>query len=143
MKKTLLIICLLLILCSCSKKDNNKLNSETNNTTITDNNIGYTENTKTWLEDISNKKVITIFCLTTSKKCTELNSNINQIKNTKVYFLYLDEITDEEKNVYKNKYDLKDYTGYTPYLILSDKNKLLKTDTDLYKIDDINKFINE
>ena len=53
----------------------------------------------------------------------------------------IDKITEEEKDIYKKTYELKDYTGYLPYIMLIEKNKLLVTKTDIYKLEDLKKII--
>ena len=143
MKKLLLITCLLL-LCSCEtkeqklqKEEEKRLNELTNNVEKSAN----PDSTKEWLIDVAKGKVLTIFCLSTSKKCETIKNDLNNIKGSKVYYLNLDELTDDEKTVYKSKFDISDYTSYVPYLILSNENKLLKTDTDIHEINDINDFI--
>ena len=143
MKKILLITCLL-ILCSCEtkeskikKEEEKKLNDLTNSVEKSSN----PDSTKEWLISVAKDKVLTIFCISTSSKCSKINENINNIKGSKVYYLNLDELTDDEKNVYKTKFDISDYTSYVPYLILSDEDKLIKTGTDIYEINSINEFI--
>ena len=145
MKKLLLISCLLL-LCSCESKEQiEKKNEEKKyNEMVSEvQKSDSPESTKEWLIDVNQGKVLTILCITTSGKCTKIKENVSKIKGAKVYYLNVDELNDQEKDTYKNKFTLNDYTGYLPYLMLSNDNKLLKTKTDIYEVNDINKFITE
>ena len=143
MKKYFMLVICLLMLVSCETKEEmeiRKKNEEIEKikTELNDNNIP--ESTKDWLVDINTEKVVTILCLNSSNKCNKLKDEIQTIENTefKTYYINLDEITEEEKNIYKNQFEIKDYTGYVPYIIISNKNKLLFTKTDVKNFNEIN-----
>jgi len=136
------------MLVSCETKEEmeiRKKNEEIEKikTELNENNIP--ESTKEWLVDINTDKVVTILCLNTSNKCNKLNDEIKEITDTKykIYYINLDEITEEEKNIYKNQFEIKDYTGYVPYIIISNRNKLLSTKTDVKNFNEINNILKQ
>lgn len=148
MKKYFILLIYLLMLVSCETKEEmeiRKKNEEIEKikTELNENNIP--ESTKEWLVDINTDKVVTILCLNTSNKCNKLNDEIKEITDTKykIYYINLDEITEEEKNIYKNQFEIKDYTGYVPYIIISNRNKLLSTKTDVKNFNEINNILKQ
>ena len=71
-----------------------------------------------------------------------MKNNVNKIKEEiKIYYIEIDNLTEEEKEIYKTTYTLNDYTGYLPYIMLTDKDKLINTKTDIYKLEDLEKII--
>ena len=70
-----------------------------------------------------------------------MQENFDQVSNKLKYFINLDEIEDDEKNVYKTTFELDDYTSYVPYVMISEKNKLLTTKTDI-TIEELNELLN-
>ena len=78
------------------------------------------ESTKEWLIKTKTENVLTILCITSSKKCSNLTT----------FFLNIDELTEEEKNIYKTTYELNDYTGYLPYIIVTKKDKYITSIKD-------------
>ena len=145
MKKMLLTILSLGILCSCQtqeeiQKEQELKELETIKEHVKNENIP--ENVKEWLIDSKTQKILTILCTKESKKCEKIKSNIDELnKEVKTYYVEIDKITEEEKDIYKKTYELKDYTGYLPYIMLIEKDKLLVTKTDIYKLEDIKKII--
>ena len=137
MKKMLLTILSLGILCSCQtqeeiKKEQELKELETIKEHVKNENIP--ENVKEWLIDSKTQKILTILCTKESKKCEKIKSNVDELnKEVKTYYVEIDKITEEEKDIYKKTYELKDYTGYLPYIMLIEKDKLLVTKTDIYK----------
>ncbi len=144
MKKVLVILLALLILCGCEtqeQRDIRKHQEEIEKATQEVGSSNIPENAKKWLVDVKTEKVVTVLCITTSNKCKKIQENFDQINNKFKYFINLDEIEDDEKNVYKTTFELDDYTSYVPYVIISEKNKLLTTETDI-TIEDINEILN-
>ena len=135
MKKMLLTILSLGILCSCQtqeeiQKEQELKELETIKEHVKNENIP--ENVKEWLIDSKTQKILTILCTKESKKCEKIKSNIDELnKEVKTYYVEIDKITEEEKDIYKKTYELKDYTGYLPYIMLIEKDKLLVTKTDI------------
>lgn len=144
MKKVLLVLLSLLIICGCEtqeQRDIRKHKEEIEKVTQEVNSSNIPENAKKWLVNIKTEKVVTVLCLTTSNKCKKMQENFDQVNNKLKYFINLDEIEDEEKNVYKTTFELDDYTSYVPYIMISDSNKLLTTKTDI-TIEEINELLN-
>ena len=145
MKKMLLTILSLGILCSCQtqeeiQKEQELKELETIKEHVKNENIP--ENVKEWLIDSKTQKILTILCTKESKKCEKIKSNVDELnKEVKTYYVEIDKITEEEKDIYKKTYELKDYTGYLPYIMINEKDKLLDTKTDIYKLEDIKKII--
>lgn len=145
MKKVLLIICLIL-LTGCKTQEEikeekrqeeiNKIKEEVNNTEVP-------ESTKDWLIKTKTENVLTILCITTSNKCNTLKNNLKDLSkdNILVYYYNVDELTNEELKIYKTTYELKDYTGYLPYIILTNNDKLITTIKDTIDIETINNII--
>lgn len=145
MKKVLLIICLIL-LTGCKTQEEikeekrqeeiNKIKEEVNNTEVP-------ESTKDWLIKTKTENVLTILCITTSNKCNTLKNNLKDLSkdNILVYYYNVDELTNEELKIYKTTYELKDYTGYLPYIILTSNDKLITTIKDTIDIETINNII--
>ncbi len=145
MKKILSVIICLSILCSCQTQEKIKRENEEKNIKKIKENIDkekIPETTKEWKIDTKTKKVLTIICTNKSKKCKDLKNNVNKIKEEiKIYYIEIDNLTEEEKEIYKTTYTLNDYTGYLPYIMLTDKDKLINTKTDIYKLEDLEKII--
>lgn len=145
MKKVLIIICLIL-LTGCKTQEEikeekrqeeiNKIKEEVNNTEVP-------ESTKDWLIKTKTENVLTILCITTSNKCNTLKNNLKDLSkdNILVYYYNVDELTNEELKIYKTTYELKDYTGYLPYIILTSNDKLITTIKDTIDIETINNII--
>lgn len=145
MKKVLIIICLIL-LTGCKTQEEikeekrqeeiNKIKEEVNNTEVP-------ESTKDWLIKTKTENVLTILCITTSNKCNTLKNNLKDLSkdNILVYYYNVDELTNEELKIYKTTYELKDYTGYLPYIILTSNDKLITTIKDTIDIEKINNII--
>jgi alkyl hydroperoxide reductase subunit AhpC len=99
-----------------------------------------------WIVSTTLDKVITVFCITTSKKCTEEKNIIEEIKteyNVNMYYINVDEIPDESKNIYKTTYDIEDYTGYLPYMLVTDSKEVISTHTDMLKKEDFVNYLKE
>lgn len=133
MKKVVLITCLLL-LTSCKTQEQvkeEKKQEEINKVKEEINKIEVPESTKEWLLKTKTENVLTIICITTSSKCKNLKNNIESLnKNILTYYYNVDELTQEELKIYKETYELKDYTGYLPYIMITNKNNLIATIKD-------------
>ena len=91
------------------------------------------ESTKEWLIKTKTENVLTILCITSSKKCSNLKTTIEEIQKEyklTTFFINIDELTEEEKNIYKTTYELNDYTGYLPYIIVTKKDKYITSIKD-------------
>ena len=145
MKKILLIILSLGILCSCQTQEEIKKEIELKKIEDIKENVkneNIPENTKEWIIDTKTRKTLTILCTIESKKCEKIKNNVNKLnEEIKTHYIEIDKISNEEKDIYKKTYELKDYTGYLPYIMLIEKDKLLVTKTDIYKLEDIEKII--
>ena len=137
MKKAVLFILLILFLTGCetqSERDERKKNEEINKITDELKEEKIPEEAQQWLIDTKMNSVVTIYCLSTSTKCKKLEEVSNNIKtkyeDIKLYFYKLDEIEESLKNVYKNTYELSDYTGYLPYISIIHKENVISTHTD-------------
>ena len=144
MKKVLVVLLSLLIICGCEtqeQRDIRKHQEEIAKATQEVSSSNIPENAKKWLVDVKTEKVVTVLCITTSHKCKNIQENFDQIDNKLKYFINLDEIEDDEKNVYKTTFELDDYTSYVPYVMISEKNKLLTTKTNI-TIEELNEILN-
>ncbi len=145
MKKMLLIIMSISILCSCQTQEELKKAKELDNKNEIKENLdkkNIPETTKEWIIDSKTEKTLTIICTDKSKKCKEIKNNLKELeKEIKTYYIEIDNITKEEKEIYKTTYELNNYTGYLPYIMLIDNDKLLDTKTDVYKLEDLKKII--
>ena len=145
MKKMLLIIMSISILCSCQTQEELKKKKELDNKNEIKENLdkkNIPETTKEWIIDSKTEKTLTIICTDKSKKCKEIKNNLKELeKEIKTYYIEIDNITKEEKEIYKTTYELNNYTGYLPYIMLIDNDKLLDTKTDVYKLEDLKKII--
>ena len=141
MKKILLLLTTFLLLTSCQTKEEIEEKKKQEEIKILKeeiNNREVPENTKKWILENETEKVLTILCISTSTKCNKLKENIGTInKSIKTYFFNVDELSEEELKTYKTKYNLEDYTGYLPYIIVSERNKLITTIKDKYKTEEI------
>lgn len=144
MKKLFIVLFCILLLTGCETKEERDKRLEEEQLKSIKEEVTKSEvpeNAKEWLVDIKSDKVLTVLCISTSNKCTKIKENLNNIKSIKTYYFNVDEISDEEKDVYKTEFELPNYTGYLPYLILSNDDKLIDTTFDIFEVDDINKFI--
>ena len=138
MKKIILLIISIFVLCSCQTQEESIKKQEDKRIEKIKENIKeekIPESTKNWLIDTKTKKVLTILCISTSKKCEKIKKEIKEEKEIEKYYIEIDKISEEEKKIYKETYELNNYTGYLPYLILTNKGKLLNTKTDIYTND--------
>ena len=141
-KMLLLITCLLLITTACQTQEEREMEKERERveeiTKEVEKNTEIPEETKSWMIDNKSKKVITILCIKTSDRCNKIKEKINEIeKNIKEYFIELDDLEDNVKDIYKTTYNLDSYTGYLPYVYLVDNNKLIATNSSIKDITDI------
>lgn len=137
-REIFIFLSILFILCSCNIKDNNNnkdIEKEKEKNEII-NNSDIPEGVKDWEIELRNGKTITILCISTSNRCNKIKEEIKN-KNIFLYYVELDSINEEENEYYKNKFELKDYTGYLPYVIYSNNNKLIKTKANVTNIEDI------
>lgn len=105
-------------------------------------NTEVSEDAKKWLVDNKSKKVLTVLCISTSKRCEEVKVDLkNYESKLKVYYFELDKIEENDANTYKTTYELKNYTGYLPYIYLVDNNKLVDYERDIRKVEDIKTFL--
>lgn len=147
-KKIIVIISMLFLIVGCQtqeeileQKEKARVDEITNEVKK---NAEIPEEAKQWLIDNKSKKVLTIFCIKTSNRCNKIKENISEIeKSIKTYYIELDDLEDEIKDFYKKTYELNDYTGYLPYAILVNNNKLVSTNSTIKDIEDIKTMINE
>ena len=124
MKKKLLFLLLICILVTaCQTQEERELQKEKERvneiTKEIEKNTEVPEETKKWLIDNKAKKVLTILCLKTSNRCNKIKEEIKDIeKNITVYYVELDDLADEVKDIYKTTYSLNGYTGYLSYTFL-------------------------
>ncbi len=147
MKKILLLItCVFLITTGCQTQEEREQEKEKqridNITEEVKKNTEIPEEAKTWMIDNKSKKVLTILCIKTSNRCLKLKEDIKDLdKNVKVYYIELDDLEDDVKNIYKETYNLDNYTGYLPYVYLVDNNKLISKNANVKNIDDLKEMI--
>ncbi len=147
MKKILLLItCAFLITTGCQTQEEREQEKEKqridNITEEVKKNTEIPEEAKTWMIDNKSKKVLTILCIKTSNRCLKLKEDIKDLdKNVKVYYIELDDLEDDVKNIYKETYNLDNYTGYLPYVYLVDNNKLISKNANVKNIDDLKEMI--
>lgn len=147
MKKILLLItCVFLITTGCQTQEEREQEKEKqridNITEEVKKNIEIPEEAKTWMIDNKSKKVLTILCIKTSNRCLKLKEDIKDLdKNIKVYYIEVDDLEEDVKNIYKTTYNLDDYTGYLPYVYLVDNNKLINKNANVKSIDDLKEMI--
>ena len=149
-KKKLLItsLCALLLLTGCQTQEEIMIQKEKERveeiTKEVEENTEIPEEAKQWMIDNRSTKVLTILCVKTSKRCEEIKKGLDEAKfDIKEYYIELDDLNDTVKNVYKTTYELKDYTGYLPYVILVDNNKLVNTKKDIKNFEDLKNFLVE
>jgi len=136
MKKLLLIIISLLLLVGCQTKEEieaQKKQEELNKITEEVEKEEISDEAKKWLIDSKTKKMATILCMTTSKKCKKIKTYVDKLLteyNITIYFYNLDEIEDTTKQTIKTTYELKDFASYTPYIFITENSKLLTSKTD-------------
>ena len=147
MKKKLIILTIFLILLSACKtqeeineeKEKERINEITKEV---EKNTEISEDAKKWLIDNKATKVLTILCMKTSDRCNKLKEDVKDYeKKLKVYYIEMDDLDDATKNVYKTTYELKEYTGYLPYIILVDNNKLIDYSSKINDIKDIKELL--
>jgi hypothetical protein len=149
MKKVLLSVSVIMILltgCQTQEEINIKKEKERIEgiTKEVESNTEIPEEAKTWMIDNKSTQVLTILCIKTSKRCSTLKEELSKNElNIKNYYIDIDELDDKVKNVYKNTYELDSYTGYLPYVILVDNDKLIATKSNVNNIDDIKSFLEE
>jgi len=147
MKKILLLItCVFLITTGCQTQEEREQEKEKqridNITEEVKKNTEIPEEAKNWMIDNKSKKVLTILCIKTSNRCLKLKEDIKDLDKTiKVYYIELDDLEEDVKNIYKTTYDLDDYTGYLPYVYLVDNNKLINKNANVKSIDDLKEMI--
>ncbi len=147
MKKILLLItCVFLITTGCQTQEEREQEKEKqridNITEEVKKNTEIPEEAKNWMIDNKSKKVLTILCIKTSNRCLKLKEDIKDLDKTiKVYYIELDDLEEDVKNIYKTTYDLGDYTGYLPYVYLVDNNKLINKNANVKSIDDLKEMI--
>ena len=131
---------------SCQTKENIEKEKAQNEIKLIDEQLESVElpkQTQEWLLDVKTDAVATILCITSSSKCKKLEKLINDINNSHIYFIYLDKIEEEIKKIYKETFELNDYTGYLPYIFITNKNKISYTHTDTLSEDKLNSILKE
>ncbi len=147
MKKTfLLLLIILLLLTGCKTKEEIEQEKEQQRindiTKEVEKNTEVPEDVKKWLVDNKTKQVLTIFCMSISKRCELIEKDIKQYEDKiKVHYIDFYEMEDSKKEAYKNAYELKDYTGYLPYVFIVKNDKLIDYEKDVKSIDDIKKIL--
>ena len=142
----MLITCVFLITTGCQTQEEREQEKEKqridNITEEVKKNTEIPEEAKNWMIDNKSKKVLTILCIKTSNRCLKLKEDIKDLDKTiKVYYIELDDLEEDVKNIYKTTYDLDDYTGYLPYVYLVDNNKLINKNANVKSIDDLKEMI--
>src|SRR5574344_1601433 len=136
MKRIVILLFLVLLVVGCetaASRDKKKQEEELKKITEEINKNDVPEESKKWLIDNKTSSVITVFCMSTSKKCESLKELLTDIETNyklKTYYFNFDEVKDEVKSVYKTTYTIDDYTGYLPYIMVVNKDKLTFTHTD-------------
>lgn len=137
-KDVIIFLLIILMICSCNTNNKNnadEIKKEKEKTDII-NNSDIPDGVKDWEIKLHDGETITVLCISTSNRCNKIKEDIESNKRD-IYYIELDNINEQEKEYYKNKFELKDYTGYLPYVIYSNNNKLTKTKTNVTNIDDI------
>ena len=148
MKKLIFCIASILLLVSCQTEEEireQKKQEEINKITEEIEKEQISDEAKKWLIDTKTKNMATIFCMATSKKCNNLKNYIDSLieeYNITIYFYNLDEIDESTKETIKTTYELNDYANYTPYIFITENNKLLDTKTD-FTNDELLKLLKE
>ncbi len=147
-KLLLLLLCSLFIITGCQTQEEIQIKKEKERveeiTKEVEENTEIPEEAKQWIIDNRSKKVLTILCIKTSIRCEKIKTDLEEAKlDIKNYYIEVDELSDTVKNVYKTTYELEDYTGYLPYVILVDNNKLIATKSDAKDFEDIKKLLIE
>ena len=87
------------------------------------------EEISSWLSDTkSDNYIITVLAQTTCSHCHNYQPVIEEVANSnnlKLHFINLDTLTENDRNVVVNTYDLKDFEG-TPHTVITKNGKLLK-----------------
>ncbi len=149
MKKLILsTICLLLLFTGCQTQEERELEKEKERVEEikkeVEKNTEIPEEAKNWMIDNKSKKVLTILCVKTSNRCSSIKDSINELdKSVKVYYIELDDLEEQVKDIYKKTYQLDDYTGYLPYVYLVDNNKLINKNANVKTIDDLKEMISK
>ena len=147
MKKKLLILTFIILLLSACKTQQEMEEEKENQRIIeitkeVEKNTEISEEAKKWLIDNKATKVLTIFCMKTSSRCNKLKEEVKEYESKlKVYYIEMDETDDTTKETYKTTYELKEYTGYLPYVILVNNNKLIDYSNKITDIKDIKELL--
>ena len=147
MKKKLLILTFIILLLSACKSQQEMEEEKENQRIIeitkeVEKNTEISEEAKKWLIDNKATKVLTIFCMKTSSRCNKLKEEVKEYESKlKVYYIEMDETDDTTKETYKTTYELKEYTGYLPYVILVNNNKLIDYSNKITDIKDIKELL--
>lgn len=143
---TLLVI-MFLTGCETQEERNNRIKNENINMIQNEYiDVDISDNVKDWIVESKIENVITILCLSTSNKCSEIKSNYEDIKKEyiiNIEYVELDKINDADKNVYKSTYKIDDYASYVPYIFIVNKGKLISTKNDIYKNEDLINYFKE
>lgn len=149
MKKALLLLIFFFFLTSCEtaqEKDMRKKEEEIEKITEEIEKQDVPEEIKQWLIDNKVKNVITILCLSTSRKCNALKIVSDEIAkeyDLSIYYNNLDELKDNVISILKTTYELNDYTGYMPYIYIINTDKLLSTHTDTFSKEEFIEYLKQ
>ena len=136
MKKILLLTIIFFFITGCkTQEDIEKEKKEEEISKIKEElqNEDIPQETEDWLIKVKTENVVTVLCITTSKKCENFSKIVTEVtEKYKInsYVINLDNYEDTIKNIYKSEFKLTDYTGYLPYIIISKNDTLLQTHTD-------------
>ena len=87
------------------------------------------EEISSWYQDTkSNQYVLTVLAQTTCSHCHNYKPVIEEVassNNLKLHFINIDTLTNNDRNVVENTYDLKDFEG-TPHTLITKNGELLK-----------------
>ena len=149
MKKMLLLLLIVFMLFGCETQEERikrEKNEKVEEITKELANKEVPKEVQNWIVSTTLDKVITVFCITTSKKCTEEKNIVEEIKaeyDVNMYYINVDEIPEKSKNIYKTTYEIEDYTGYLPYMLVTDSKEVISTHTDMLKKEDFVNYLKE
>ena len=149
MKKILLLLLIVFMLFGCETQEERikrEKNEKVEEITKELANKEVPKEVQNWIVSTTLDKVITVFCITTSKKCTEEKNIVEEIKaeyDVNMYYINVDEIPEKSKNIYKTTYEIEDYTGYLPYMLVTDSKEVISTHTDMLKKEDFVNYLKE
>lgn len=137
-KNIIIFLLIMVMICGCDKNNKSNVDNFKKEKEKLDiiNNSNIPDGVKDWEIELHYGETITVLCISTSSRCNKIKDDIKNSEKD-IYYIEIDNVNEQEKEYYKHKFDLKDYTGYLPYVIYSDTNELVKTKTNVKDINDI------